>query len=111
MGSPSTPPPPDYTAVANEQGEVNQEALRNQTFANRPNQTTPWGAVNWTPGTTVDPVTGETVGTWDQSQTLDPTLQGTLRDQFATGETRSELALGARRPLSASLSKEVSPSS
>jgi len=93
MGKGSSPPaPPDYRAAATEQGEANQAVIRDQTFANRANQTTPWGGVTWTPGTTVDPVSGETVGTWEQDQFLDPTMQGALQDQINSGATRSMLA-------------------
>lgn len=90
----SPPPPPDYRAAATEQGEASREVVRDQTFANRANQSTPWGGVNWTPGTTVDPVTGETVGTWSQQQVLAPGLDIAFNAQRDLARDRSTAASG-----------------
>ena len=90
----SPPPPPDYTAAAREQGDVDRASIREQTFANRPNQITPWGALRWTPGQTVDPTTGEALTTWEQNQTLSPELGAAFGAQSGLANERSQLAGG-----------------
>ena len=98
MGKPSTPPPPDYRAAAEEQGAANQATLAQQTYANRPSQSSPWGMMDWTTGTAIDPSSGEEVTTWQQNQSLDPRLQQGLEDQLVLGNRRTDLAryLGGR---------------
>tara|TARA_R110002073_G_scaffold106772_3_gene240958 strand:+ start:6811 stop:8358 length:1548 start_codon:yes stop_codon:yes gene_type:complete len=94
MGSKSAPPPPDYTGAAREQGESSKEVTNMQTFANRPTQITPWGKNTWTPGTTIDPVTGKTMGTWESELTLSPAEQAALESQQQVSLGRSDLAAG-----------------
>ena len=67
MGGKSSP---DYSGAAVAQGEANREVVRDQTFANRPDQYTPWGATTWTPYQTTDPATGE--DGWQRSDPLPP---------------------------------------
>ena len=43
-----TPDTPDVVGAAREEGVIGQQNLRNQTYANRPNQYTPWGSIEWT---------------------------------------------------------------
>src|SRR5574341_2322298 len=47
----TAPPPatPDYTGAAIAQGQAAQGLTQEQTYANRPDITTPWGTVQWTP--------------------------------------------------------------
>lgn len=94
MCSSSPPPAPDYRAAAEETAESNREALTQQTFANRPNQNTPFGSTFWTTGTQVDPATGQPVTSWTQNQTLDPSIQAALNEQLAIQSGRSQLAGG-----------------
>ncbi len=45
----SAPAPPDYTGAAIVQGQAAQGLTKEQTYANRPDISTPWGSVSWTP--------------------------------------------------------------
>lgn len=68
MGSsPKAPPPPDYRGLAAQQAEIDRRAVLEQTIANRPNQNTPMGSVQWTR----DPQSGQ----WTQNETWHPGLQ------------------------------------
>ena len=44
----SAPTPPDYATLARMQGNINQQASREQTQANRVNQVNPYGSLTWT---------------------------------------------------------------
>lgn len=90
----STPPAPDYTAAAEKQSAASKEIATQQTWANRPNQNTPWGSTFWTSEGQIDPATGQAVTSWTQNQSLDPKLQGALDDQLAIQSGRSQLAGG-----------------
>ena len=49
MGSGSkAPAPPDYTGAAQAQAQGSRENVIEQTYANRPDVSTPWGSVSWT---------------------------------------------------------------
>jgi len=80
---------PDMNAAAVAQGELNREVVRDQTYANRPTQYTPWGYTKWTTETLPN-------GTeqWTQTQGLTPELQRALNQQIAQQGARSELAYG-----------------
>ncbi len=67
-------PPPDYQALARQQAESQAQLLQQQTVANRPNQTTPFGTSRWEQ----DPTTGQ----WSQTQDVAPQLRGALQNQF-----------------------------
>lgn len=69
LNKPQTPASPDYTALANQQAQQNQQLLAQQTAANRYNQVTPYGNMTWTQ----DPS-----GNWTQTQTLSPAQQQLL---------------------------------
>lgn len=45
---PEPPTPPDYTALANQQGAANEATARLQAQLNRPNEYTPYGSREWT---------------------------------------------------------------
>jgi len=89
MGGKSSP---NMTQAAVAQGEANREVVRDQTFANRPNQYTPWGYTTWNPYQTVDPATGEATTGWEQVQGLTPELQEILNKQIAIQSGRSDIA-------------------
>lgn len=91
-GKGSAPEAPDYTAAAEKQGESSKEVTNMQTWANRPNQVTPWGSVSWTPSATIDPATGQSVTQWQQSYNLTPESQKALDSQLKLQTDRSELA-------------------
>lgn len=91
-GKGSAPPAPDYVGAAREQGAANKEAAVVNTWANRPEQFTPWGSTNWEAKQVRDPGTGQMVTRWTQRQSLDPQLQGALDSQIALQGGRSDLA-------------------
>ncbi len=83
---------PDYEAAAERQGESSKEVTNMQTWANRPNQVTPWGSTTWQSSPTVDPATGQRVTQWTQNTSLTPEGQKALEDQFAVQSGRSDIA-------------------
>ena len=78
IGKDSAPPPPDYTAAANATAAGNLAAARVATAANRVNQVTPYGNLNYTQ-TGQDPF-GNPM--WTATQTLAPAQQK-IADQQA----------------------------
>jgi hypothetical protein len=91
-GGKGSPPPPDYMAAAQEQARASREVTNMQNFANRPNQTTPWGSTTWTTSKDVDPATGQEVTRWNQNTALTPQLQQALDAQIGIQNQRSGLA-------------------
>lgn len=91
MGGKSSP---NYGDLAVQQGEANAGVVRDQTYANRPTQMTPWGYTSWTPSQTTDPGTGESVTSWTQTQGLTPELQSILDRQVAIQGARTDMAGG-----------------
>ena len=89
MGKASSP---DYSGAAAAQGEANEGVVRNQTYANRPTQTTPFGSTTWGTQAFTDPASGESVTQWSQNQSLTPELQEILDNQVDIQGNRSELA-------------------
>ena len=83
---------PDYQGAALAQGEANREVVRDQTFANRPDQYTPWGSTSWNPYSSTDPATGEATTAWQQTQSLTPELQRILNQEIAIQGGRSDIA-------------------
>ncbi len=47
-GGSSAPPAPDYSSLAKQQSALNQQTAYQQTVANRPNQSNPYGSLTWT---------------------------------------------------------------
>jgi hypothetical protein len=92
MGKKSQPPPPDYTAAAEKTAQSNKDMAVDQTWANRANQTNPWGSVTWDAAKMVDPATGKDITQWTQDTKLDPRLQHALDSQIALQSGRSDLA-------------------
>lgn len=89
MGGKSQPNLQDLASV---QGDVNDQVVRNQTYANRPTQYTPWGYTSWDPNTFRDPSSGETVTRWEQTMGLTPELQSILDKQTAVMGGRTDMA-------------------
>jgi hypothetical protein len=75
----------DFTGVANQQQQIAQQNNAQQTQANRPNQQTPWGSTGWTQ---------DANGNWTQTQSLNPTLQGTLDQQQQNNQSLTNTAGG-----------------
>jgi len=78
---------PDYGEIAAAEGEYGQQMVRDQLYANRPTQYTPWGYTNWTTETMPD-------GTerWTQTSGLTPELQDILNKQIAIQGGRTDIA-------------------
>jgi hypothetical protein len=88
------PPAPDYTAAANAQAEGSRNVVEQQTWANRPDQVTPFGTQSWQSTPTVDPTTGQTLNRWTQTTQLTPDSQAALDAQLALTRGRSEIGAG-----------------
>lgn len=80
FGSPQTVATPDYTGAAQATAQGNLDAARAAAAANRVNQVTPYGSLNYTQSGT------DSYGnpTWTATQTLDPTQQKLLDLQNQT---------------------------
>lgn len=85
---------PNYGDLAVQQGEANKEVVRDQTYANRPNQYTPWGYTQWSNEQVIDPATGQPTTAWSQTQGLTPELQAILNKQIAIQGGRTDVAGG-----------------
>jgi len=82
------PPPPDYAAAAQQTAAGNLDAARQSTAANRVNQVTPYGNLDYA-------ITGEDPygnPTWTATQTLSPDQQKLLDYQNQTSMGLGELA-------------------
>lgn len=77
MGKPSAPPPPDYAALAAQQGQQNLQTAQYNNAANRVNQTGPYGSVSYSQAPGANPNNPQP-GDWTQTTTLDPTQQQML---------------------------------
>lgn len=93
-GKGKAPPAPDYAGAAVEQGKANKEAATQTTWANRPDQFTPWGSINWESSAQIDPATGQPVTKWTQQEQLRPELEQALGSQVGLQTGRSDLATG-----------------
>jgi hypothetical protein len=85
---------PDYGDLAVQQGEVNEGVVRDQTYANRPTQYTPWGATTWESNLYTDPGSGDETTRWTQTESLTPELQEILNKQIALQGGRTDIAGG-----------------
>ena len=83
---------PDYQQLAMTQGELSQEALRDQNYANRPDQYTPYGATSWNPYAYTDPATGQETTRWAQTTALTPELQDIYNKTVAIQGGRTDVA-------------------
>ncbi len=84
MGKKSPPPAPDYASIAKQQSQASKELTQQQTVANRPNITTPWGSQTWT----------QNGDKWATNIALSPQQQAALDSQMAVTQGRSEAAQG-----------------
>jgi hypothetical protein len=86
--APSAPAPPDYAGAAQATAQGNLDAARAATAANRVNQVTPYGNLNYS-------ITGQDPygnPTWTATQTLSPAQQQLLDYQNATSIGLGQLA-------------------
>tara|TARA_R110000782_G_scaffold70606_1_gene141795 strand:- start:2641 stop:4188 length:1548 start_codon:yes stop_codon:yes gene_type:complete len=94
MGGKSSPSAPDYAGAAVATGEASKEVTRDQTYANRPDQYSPFGSTTWTNEQVRDPSTGQMVTKWNQNTNLNAESQAALDAQQRIGADRSQLAEG-----------------
>lgn len=107
MGKKSGPPAPDYTAAAQAQGAASKDVTNTQTYANRPNQVTPFGTQTWAPYTVTDPTTGQPMTQWTSNTQLNPQQQGALDDQMNVQAGRSWIGQGLMPGVANSLSQPL----
>lgn len=74
-GHKDAPPPPDYAGAAQAQADASMYNTLQQTYANRPNTSTPWGSQTWQATQTIDPATGQPVTSWTSNVNLSPDQQ------------------------------------
>ena len=91
--SKSAPKAPDYEAAAQAQAQSSKEVTEQQTWANRPDQVTPWGEQTWQNQSEWDPTTNQYINRWTQNTTLNPESQQALDAQLALTNQRSQLGL------------------
>jgi hypothetical protein len=89
MGGKNTP---DFGALAASQGEENEKVIRDQIYANRPTQYTPWGANSWSSSAGIDPSTGEAITNWENTMALSPELQDIYNKQVAIQGGRTDIS-------------------
>jgi len=82
---------PDFGDVAAQQGIENAGVVRDQLYANRPDQYTPWGYSSWQQDEATDQ-NGNPITNWTQTQGLTPELQDILTKQVAIQGGRSDIA-------------------
>src|SRR5215467_8118777 len=93
MGKKSGPPPPDYTQLAQQTAQSQNQQLLQQTYANRPSQVDAFGnRTDWTATPTYDAASGNWTTGWTQTQTLSPQLQQAYNSQVAMQQGRSDIA-------------------
>ncbi len=84
----------DFGQVAAAQGDDNRQVVQDQLYANRPTQYTPWGYNSWETQQGTDPVSGEPITEWSNTQGLTPELQDILNKQIAIQGGRTDVAGG-----------------
>ena len=90
----SAPKAPDYEAAAERQAQSSREVTEQQTWANRPDQFTPFGSTTWENEQQWDPSTQQWLNRWSQNTQLNPESQAALDAQLALQRDRSVLAQG-----------------
>jgi hypothetical protein len=89
--SKSAPKAPDYAAAAEQQAQGSREVTEQQTWANRPDQFTPFGNTTWQNQQVWDPSTQQYLNRWAQTTELNPESQRALDAQLGLTTGRSEL--------------------
>lgn len=94
MSKGSPPAAPNYTGAAQQQGQDAQNLNAQQTYANRPDQYSPFGSTTYNANQAIDPATGRPVTQWTQQTQLNPQSQAALDSQMQLMTGRSDLAGG-----------------
>lgn len=91
-GKSDPPPAPDYASAAKETAAGNREAAEYTTKANRINQVTPYGSLNYNYTPQYDESGKETGAGWTQTMNLTPQAQATLDKQMALSDQYADTA-------------------
>jgi len=91
-GKSDPPPAPDYQAAAKETAAGNREAAEYTIKANRINQVTPYGSLNYNYTPQYDAEGKETGAGWTQTMDLTPQAQATLDKNMALSDKYAETA-------------------
>jgi len=91
MGKKSSEPA-DVVGAAREEGQMSRETARDTTYADRPDQFTPFGSTNWYQHVAIDPATGEPVTKWVQNQQLDSGVQSIFDSQLTYNKQNALMA-------------------
>lgn len=110
MSKPSAPPPPDYAALATQQGAANKETAVFNSNSNRANQVGPDGSLTWSrnpssPTGAADDGTG-----WTQTVALSPDQQKLHDMQMAISQKAGTAAEGAIDRATSSLATPIDTS-
>jgi len=84
--------PPDYAAAADAQAQSSKNVTEQQTWANRPDQFTPWGAQTWQNQQVYDPATQQMINRWSQNTELTPESKKQFDSQQRVATDKSQLA-------------------
>jgi hypothetical protein len=90
MSKPDAPAAPDYSSLATQQSSESSQLAAQQTAANRPDVSTPWGNLSYTTnGDSYDPATGAMVDNVSENVGLTPQEQTSVTNQqnISAGET------------------------
>jgi hypothetical protein len=90
MSKPDAPAAPDYSELAGQQAIESSDLAAQQTAANRPDVSTPWGNLSYsTNGSSIDPATGAMVDNVSENVGLTPQEQESVTNQqnISAGET------------------------
>lgn len=90
MGKKSAPPPPDYAAIAKQQGQDNRDTAQFNAELNRVNQVTPYGTLTWSQQTGAD---GKPQ--WTQTVALSPEQQALQAGQNKLSQSYLDTANSA----------------
>ena len=82
----------DFGDQAIAQSEANAGVVRDQTYANRPDQMTPWGYTSWDSNLYTDPGSGLDTTKWSQTMGLSPELMDLYNKQLAITGGRTDIA-------------------
>ena len=87
---------PDVKGAAGKEAAASEAVARMTTYADRPDQYTPWGSTTWETERVIDPATGKAVTRWNQNQQLSPEMQALFDQQMGGFLSSGDAAAAAR---------------
>jgi hypothetical protein len=90
MSKPDAPASPDYEQLAQQQSQSSAALNAQQTAANRPDVSTPWGNLSYTTSEGFDPATGAAVTDYNENVGLTPDEQESVQNQQAISAGESQ---------------------